>query len=103
MPAQTQWPCKGSSIDQVQGYLHANFEEPQIADTVIVILDEQTMRDETCLLVSEWESELHAGGRLAVRSDFRSSLLDLVNTSIGNMSDELFETEEPDGVIRNDY
>ena len=100
IPAQTSWPFKGYSIDQLQGHLRENFEQRHINPIVMAVLDVQTMQDKTCLLVSEWESEPRAGERLTVRSDFRSALVTMNSKNMAVAGDELFETTEADGVIR---
>jgi len=72
----------------------------------IIILDEHTMQDDTCLLVASKENlvvdEVLEGDEkwTMVRSDFGSSIISLmtIETSCGGV--ELLETAE-DGVVRN--
>jgi len=74
-------------------------EKTGIVDTEFVILDEQTLKDKTVVLVTP--SEIEDGVTLAARSDFRSSLVTLNAKSIGVGGDEPWEeAAEGGGVIR---
>jgi hypothetical protein len=75
-----------------QGICHAEF----------VIIDEQTLRDKTVVLVtpSEMSDDIENGPRLAARSDFRSSLITLNSKSLGIGGDEPWERAADGSVIR---
>ncbi|RMZ69452.1 hypothetical protein GMOD_00006264 [Pyrenophora seminiperda CCB06] len=74
-----------------------------IIDTEFVILDDQSIKDKTAVLVtpSEMSDNLETAPRLTARSDFRSSLITLNVKSIGVGGDEPWEhAAENNSVIR---
>ncbi|KAG9190069.1 hypothetical protein G6011_08157 [Alternaria panax] len=84
---------------------HLNRQRDGIAPYELVILDQQTLKDKTCLLVTTKDGELSRNpgnpARIMVRSDFKSSLATL-NVKVQFCGgDGHFETTAADGVIRH--
>lgn len=75
-----------------------------IVGTEFVIMDDQTLKDKTVILVtpSEGYEDVETAPRLTARSDFRSSLITLNVKSIGVGGDEQWEEAAEQGgrVIR---
>ncbi|KAL1793873.1 hypothetical protein ACET3X_007294 [Alternaria dauci] len=84
---------------------HLDRKRDGIAPYELVILDQQTLKDRTCLLVTTKDGELSRNpenpGRIMVRSDFKSSMATL-NVKVQFCGgDGHFETTASDGVIRH--
>ncbi|KAI0135333.1 hypothetical protein F4814DRAFT_18550 [Daldinia grandis] len=95
------YPFHGWSIEDVAKFSYGHFDLRRgIVSDHLVILDEQTMGDKTCMLVTLKEGREVEGERLTVRADFRSSLVLLNLKSLGIGGDGHFEAAGPDGVIR---
>jgi hypothetical protein len=94
----TSYPFQNYSVDQVVEFARANFDGVHIVSRVIAILDERTLEDQTCLLVTK--KELAENELLTVRADFRSAMVTLNVKNLGVGGDEHFEPTGSDGVIR---
>jgi hypothetical protein len=79
--------------------------KPGICQAEFVILDEQTLRDKTAVLVtpSEDSEDMETGPRLTARSDFRSALITLNVKSLGVGGDEPWEEAAADGKVIRIY
>ncbi|RYN19423.1 hypothetical protein AA0115_g10775 [Alternaria tenuissima] len=84
---------------------HLDRQRDGIVPYELVILDQQTLKDKTCLLVTTKDGELSRNpgnpARIMVRSDFKSALATL-NVKVQFCGgDGHFETTASDGVIRH--
>ncbi|RYP11734.1 hypothetical protein DL765_007630 [Monosporascus sp. GIB2] len=98
----TSYPFRDWSAEDVAKFAQEHFDRARqgIVPGHLVILDEQTMDDKTCLLVTLKEGREAEGELLIVRADFRSSLVLLNVKAMGVGGDGHFETVDTDGVIR---
>lgn len=96
------YPFHGWGIEDIVKFSREHLDPVRqgIVSEHLVILDEQTMEDKTCLLVTLKEGREPEGERLTVRADFRSSLVLLNLKSLGVGGDGHFEVIDPDGVIK---
>ncbi|KAI8964832.1 hypothetical protein F5Y11DRAFT_314539 [Daldinia sp. FL1419] len=96
------YPFQGWGIEDIVKFAHESFNHARqgIVSEHLVILDEQTMEDKTCLLVTLKEDHRAEGERLTVRADFRSSLVLLNLKCLGVGGDTHFEVTSSDGIIR---
>ncbi|EDU47186.1 hypothetical protein PtrSN002B_002215 [Pyrenophora tritici-repentis] len=99
-----QYPFLNWSLDDLVNFAR-QFDRTAhgIIDTEFVILDEQTLKDKTVVLVtpSEMSNDIETAPRLTARSDFRSSLITLNVKSIGVGGDEPWEeAAQNNSVIR---
>jgi hypothetical protein len=100
-------PFLGWNAEGVIGWAeqHLNRQKDGIAPYELVILDQQTLKDKTCISVTVKDGELSRNpenpARIMVRSDFRSSLATL-NVKVQFCGgDGHFETTAADRVIRH--
>ncbi|RYP69807.1 hypothetical protein DL771_005916 [Monosporascus sp. 5C6A] len=96
------YPFRDWSVEDVAKFSQEHFDRARqgIVPGHLVILDEQSMEDKTCLLVTLKEGREAEGEWLIVRADFRSSLVLLNVKVMGIGGDGHFETVDADGVIR---
>jgi hypothetical protein len=97
-----QYPFLGWSLADLVKFAWQFDSEQGICQAEFVILDEQTLRDKTAVLVtpSEMSDDMENGPRLTARSDFRSSLITLNVKSLGVGGDEPWEQAANGSVIR---
>jgi hypothetical protein len=95
------------SIEDIIGWAeeHLDRRKDGIVPYELVILDQQTLKDKTCLLVTVKDGELSRNpgdpARIMVRSDFKSSLVTL-NVKVQFCGgDGHFGATAADGVIRH--
>lgn len=74
----------------------------RISPRNLLVLDEQTLKDSTCLLVSECgDSDDHEEAWIERRSDFKTGLTVLNTIQMGCGGQEHLETTAEDGVLRS--
>ena len=107
MKQELSYPFLGWSVEKVIEWADAHLDRwvNGISQYELAILDQQTLEDKTCLLVTVKEGE-HASHpdnpeRLQVRADFKSSLVTLNVKVQGVGGDGHFETTDPDGILRH--
>ncbi|KAI1474990.1 hypothetical protein F4774DRAFT_307842 [Daldinia eschscholtzii] len=96
------YPFQGWGVEDIVKFAHDHINRSRqgIVPDNLVILDERTMEDKTCLLVTPREGSENEGELLTVRADFRSSLVLLNVKVLAVGGDGHFEATGPDGVIR---
>ena len=86
VPPQSSFPFLNKTPEDVREFAQANIKRP-IFNGALAILDDRTLEDKTCLLVTQWENppQGQQGQLLKVRSDFQSALviLNVKNLAIG--------------------
>lgn len=99
---QNSFPFKGWSAGDIFKFSREHFDRARqgIVPEHLVILDEQTVKDNTCLLVAPKEGQENKDEMLIVRADFRSSLVLLNLKAMGVGGDGHFENTDSNGVIR---
>lgn len=90
--------------DQILSWAEKNFKDTGLSNRNIVILDERTNDDYTCLLAAPWDFPDDHKDRLLVRSDFESSVVSLMTIEMGCGGDDVVDADghyrREDGVLR---
>ncbi|KAI5272056.1 hypothetical protein E4T47_04613 [Aureobasidium subglaciale] len=97
------WPFQSSSVEQIMDFVIQHLDQTDLTPTNLVILDDRTNRDNTCLLLSRNELSDDPRDYIQVRSDFESAIVVLRTIEIGcGDADTQLSTEYPgsDGVLR---
>jgi hypothetical protein len=100
-------PCLDWSAEDLIGWTeqHLNRRRDGITSYELFSLDQQTLKDKICLLVTVKDGELSRNprnpARIVVRWDFKSSLATLSVKVQFCGGDGHFETNATDGVIRH--
>lgn len=97
------WPFEGFSIQQVIYFAMQHLNDTDLSPTNLVILDDITNHDDTCLLLSKDTLSDDPRDYVKVRSDFESAVVVLktIETACGD-ADMQLDTQYPgsDGVLR---
>lgn len=97
-------PFNGRSTEEIIQWAQDHLKHSGLSTDNLVLLDERTRQDDTCLLVSERELPDDKSDKwLMVRSDFESSIISLMTKETGVGGDDHLDTEYDgsDGVLRN--
>lgn len=97
------WPFEGSSIHQIIDFAMQHLDNADLSPTNVVVLDDITNRDDTCLLLSKDTLSDDPRDYVQVRSDFESAVVvgKTIETGCGDADTQL-NTQYPgsDGVLR---
>ncbi|CAD0087201.1 unnamed protein product [Aureobasidium mustum] len=97
------WPFEGSSVQQIIDFAIQHLNNTDLSPTNMVILDDITNRDDTCLLLSKDPFSDDPREYMQIRSDFESAIVALktIETGCGGADTQL-DTQYPgsDGVLR---
>lgn len=97
------WPFEGSSVEQIIDFAIQHLNLTDLSPTNMVVLDDITNQDNTCLLVSKDPLSDDMRSYVQVRSDFESAVVALktIETGCGDADTQL-DTQYPDsdGVLR---
>ena len=97
------WPFLDYSLDQIFDFAIAELNGSDLSPTNLIILDERTNDDQTCLLLSKNEVNEETMEYVQVRSDFESAVVVLktVETGCGDAEGQLSTRYSgSDGVLR---
>ncbi|KEQ91839.1 hypothetical protein AUEXF2481DRAFT_454699 [Aureobasidium subglaciale EXF-2481] len=97
------WPFQGLNVEQIMDFVIQHLDQTDLSPTNLVILDNRTNQDSTCLLLSRNELSDDPLAYIQVRSDFESAIVVLGTIEIGcGGADVQLSTEYPgsDGVLR---
>ena len=97
------WPFLDYSLDQIFDFAIAELNGSDLSPTNLIILDERTNDDQTCLLLSKNEVNEETMEYVQVRSDFESAVVVLktVETGCGDAEGQLSTRYSgSDGVFR---
>lgn len=97
------WPFFGFDLSQVIDFTVNNLDQTYLSPTNIIVLDERSNQDSTCILLSRNPLSDDARDYMEVRADFESSVVTLktIDTGCGGADSQLY-TNYPsfDGVLR---
>lgn len=95
-------PFVGWTTTQVLGWAKERLKEGGLSNTNIVVLDQRTNEDYTCLVASKWDAPEEHDDYLLTRSDFESSIVSLSAIEMGCGGRDMVDTdyEGSDGVLR---
>lgn len=96
-------PFLGCNIDQIISFAHEHLHGTLYSPTNMIILDERTNRDMSCLLLSRNElNDNDPRDYVRVRSDLESSIVSLMTIETGCGGTDMLDTnhEGSDGVLR---
>lgn len=90
------------TTDQIISWAQRNLLRTDLSPRHMVILDQRTVEDATCLLVSHKDQANEDGEWQIVRSDFETSIVSLMTKEMAVGGDEVLDTNYPgyDGVLR---
>lgn len=97
------WPFSGFQPSQVIDFALQHLDQTDLSPTNLIILDERSNEDSTCLLLSQNELSDDAHDFMKVRSDFESAVIALKTIETGcGVADSQLWTGYPgsDGVLR---
>lgn len=97
------WPFEGFSVQQIIDFAIQHLNNTDLSPTNMVILDDITNQDDTCLLLSKDPFSNDPQAYVKVRSDFESAVVCLATIEIGcGDADTQLDTnyEGSDGVSR---
>ena len=98
-----EWPFEGSSVSQIIDFVIQHLDQTDLSPTNLVILDDLTNQNHTCLLLSRNSLSDDPRDYVQVRSDFESAVVALktIETGCGDADTQL-DTNYPgsDGVLR---
>jgi len=96
-------PFLGWDIDQIISFAHEHLHRTLFSPENIIILDERTNRDMTCLVLSQNQlNDNDPRDYVQVRSDFESSIVSLMTIETGCGGTDQLDTdyEGSDGILR---
>ena len=98
------WPFSGFDLSQVIDFTVHNLDQTYLSPTNIIILDQRSNEDSTCILLSRNPLSDDAHDYIQVRADFDESsvvTLKTIDTGCGGADSQLY-TNYPsfDGVLR---
>ncbi|GAB7344757.1 hypothetical protein MBLNU457_3227t2 [Dothideomycetes sp. NU457] len=99
----THLPFLGWNPGQIISFAHEHLDGSFFSSTNMVILDERTNRDMTCLVLSQNElNDNDPRDYIQVRSDFESSITSLMTIEMACGGSDMLDTyyEGSDGVLR---
>lgn len=100
----THLPFLGFSTDRIISFAQQYLDESPFSPKNMIILDERTNRDKTCLVIASDElSDNYPHDYLQVRSDFESSITSLmtIEMACGGTQDHLDTNYDgSDGILR---
>jgi len=95
-------PFLGYDTDQIISFAQNHLHQSDISPTNMIILDERTNQDSTCLLISHDELSDNSRDYVQARSDFESSIISLktIETGCGGTDHLDTDYQGSDGILR---
>ena len=95
-------PFLGYDTDQIIAFARSHLHQSDISPTNMIILDERTNQDSTCLLLSHDQLSDDPRNYVKARSDFESSIISLktIETGCGGTDHLDTDYQGSDGILR---